>query len=221
MNSKQVKTPEELAKFTWEFNGKSYYQVDNMDKAGEGRYSAMAIEEGTLPNDDGEYRCVEIYFTFGEDGIANGIEEVEKSRMRWDGINGGFAGGFDELLTEGMTIEEFADAVRGCDCTEANVMGNIDIGGSYFTFDCDMQGPNGRVCISGTMLKDEDDLITDVEDITVRDYSEMEDDGSYEDAPIIEDPDEVGLILEKLASRFTHDGGDEGELPPGVGCWSL
>ena len=205
MDSKQVKTPAELAKFTWEINGKTYYQVDNMDEVEDGRYSAMAIEEGTLPNADGEYRCVEIYFFFDDDGEAKGIEEVKKSRMRWDGINGGFAGGFDEFLTEGMTLEEFADSVRGCDCTEANVIGNIDIGSPYFTFDCDMEGPNGRVCVSGTMLKDEDDLITDVEDITVRDFSEMEDGGSYEDAPIINDPDEVGLILEMLANRFTHE----------------
>jgi len=84
-----------------------------------------------------------------------------------------------------------------------------------------MMGPSGRAFVSGTMLKDDDGLITDVKDLTFRDYSEMEDGGLFEDAPIIDDPDEIGGILERLASRFTHDGGDEGELPRGVGCWSL
>lgn len=36
---------------------------------------------------------------------------------------------------EGMTFDEFADAVLGCDCTKANMMGNIDIGGPFFTSD--------------------------------------------------------------------------------------
>lgn len=121
---------------------------------------------------------------------------------------------------EGMTFDEFADAVRGCDCSEANVMGHIDIGGPFFTFDCEMMGPNGHVCVSGMMEKDEDSLITGVEDITVRDFSEMKPGESYADAPIIDDPDEVGLILEKLATRFTHVNEVHEPDPPGA-LWSL
>lgn len=220
MKKRKVKKPSELAKRTWEYNGKTYYQVGCMLEAEAGRYSATAIEEGVAPNDDGEYRCVEIYFNFGDDGRATGIAEVRKSRERWDGVEGGPTVSLDELMAEGMTFDEFADAVRGCDCTEANVMSHIDVGDEYFTFDCDMTGPNGRVCVSGTMTRDEDFLITDVEDITVRDFSKMEPGDSYEDAPIIDDPDEVGLILEKFATRFTHENEVYEPDPPGA-LWSL
>jgi len=118
-----------------------------------------------------------------------------------------------------MNIEEFEEAIKGCDCMEANVMGNYSMGCSSFTFDCDMMGPEGRVCVSGELTKDDEDKISGVNFLVFRDYSEIEDGDSFEDAPIIDDPDEIGGILNVLASRFTHDGGDEGELPSNMGCW--
>jgi len=65
----------------------------------------------------------------------------------------------------------------------------------------------------------EDGRVEDVDYVTIRDYSELDEDENGDDAPIINDPGEAGEVLEQLARRFTHESSDD-DWPTG-GPWTL